>query len=136
MSDRFDKGVEVRSEVLGASYVQNSLKRSDPFMADFQHFVTEYVWGTIWAREGLPRKIRSMINIALLTGLNRQNELKLHVQAALTNGVTPEEIKEILLHCSIYAGVPAAFDSFLIARDVIAADEQAGSASAQQEPKA
>ncbi|MGE3371473.1 MAG: carboxymuconolactone decarboxylase family protein [Rhizobiaceae bacterium] len=131
MSDRFEKGIEVRSEVLGADYVQRSLKRTDPFMADFQHFVTEYVWGSIWAREGLSRKIRSMLNIAILTGLNRQNELKLHIQAALTNGVTPDEIKEILLHCSIYAGVPAAFDSFLIARDVLASQDtpEAGAGS-------
>ncbi|MEW6630159.1 MAG: carboxymuconolactone decarboxylase family protein [Pseudomonadota bacterium] len=125
MSDLFKKGIEVRSEVLGAEYVERSLKQADPFMAEFQRFVTEFVWGSVWARDGLSRKIRSMLNIAMLTGLNRQNELKLHLQAALKNGVSPDEIKEILLQSAVYAGVPAAFDSFLIARDVIASHQPA-----------
>jgi 4-carboxymuconolactone decarboxylase len=116
--DRFDAGLEVRREVLGEEYVNQSLKSADEFTMDLQQLVTEYCWGEIWTRPGLSRKTRSMINIAMLTALNRPHELKLHIRGALRNGVTKEEIKEILLQTAIYCGVPAAIDSFRVAREV------------------
>jgi 4-carboxymuconolactone decarboxylase len=121
--DRFDAGLEVRSEVLGEEYVNQSLKSADEFTMDLQQLVTEYCWGEIWTRLGLSRKTRSMINIAMLTALNRPHELKLHIRGALRNGVTKEEIKEILLQTAIYCGVPAAIDSFRIAREVFHSEE-------------
>jgi 4-carboxymuconolactone decarboxylase len=121
--DRFDAGLEVRREVLGEEYVNQSLKSADEFTMDLQQLVTEYCWGEIWTRPGLSRKTRSMINIAMLTALNRPHELKLHIRGALRNGVTKEEIKEILLQTAIYCGVPAAIDSFRIAREVFQSEE-------------
>jgi len=121
--DRFDAGLEVRREVLGEEYVNQSLKSADEFTMDLQQLVTEYCWGEIWTRPGLSRKTRSMINIAMLTALNRPHELKLHIRGALRNGVTKEEIKEILLQTAIYCGVPAAIDSFRIAREVFHSEE-------------
>jgi 4-carboxymuconolactone decarboxylase len=115
----FDKGLEVRKAVLGPEHVENSLKTADDFNRPMQELVTEYCWGAVWTREGLPRKVRSMINIAMLTALNRPHELKLHVRGALRNGVTKEEIREVLLQTAIYCGVPAAIDAFRTAREVI-----------------
>jgi len=115
----FDKGLKVRKEVLGAEYVESALSSADDFNRPFQELVTEYAWGAVWGREGLPRKTRSMLNLAMLTALNRPQELKLHVRAAIRNGCTKEEIREILMHAAIYAGVPAAVDAFRIAREVI-----------------
>jgi 4-carboxymuconolactone decarboxylase len=115
----FDKGLKVRKEVLGAEYVEVALSSADDFNRPFQELVTEYAWGAVWGREGLPRKTRSMLNLAMLTALNRPQELKLHVRAAIRNGCTKEEIREILMHAAIYAGVPAAVDAFRIAREVI-----------------
>jgi 4-carboxymuconolactone decarboxylase len=115
----FDKGLKVRKEVLGAEYVEAALSSADDFNRPFQELVTEYAWGAVWGREGLPRKTRSMLNLAMLTALNRPQELKLHVRAAIRNGCTKEEIREILMHAAIYAGVPAAVDAFRIAREVI-----------------
>jgi 4-carboxymuconolactone decarboxylase len=115
----FDKGLKVRKEVLGAEYVEAALSSADDFNRPFQELVTEYAWGAVWGREGLPRKTRSMLNLALLTALNRPQELKLHVRAAIRNGCTKEEIREILMHAAIYAGVPAAVDAFRVAREVI-----------------
>jgi 4-carboxymuconolactone decarboxylase len=116
----FDKGLKVRKEVLGAEYVEAALSSADDFNRPFQELVTEYAWGAVWGREGLPRKTRSMLNLAMLTALNRPQELKLHVRAAIRNGCTKEEIREILMHAAIYAGVPAAVDAFRVAREVIA----------------
>lgn len=116
----FDKGVEVRTAVLGKQYVENALKNVDEFNQPFQELVTEYCWGAVWGREGLPLKTRSMLNIAMIAILNRPNELKLHIKGALTNGVTKDEIREILMQVAIYAGVPAAVDSFRHARDAFA----------------
>ena len=117
-SPLFAKGLAVRREVLGADYVDKSLAEADDFMMAFQKLTTEWCWGEVWARPGLPRKTRSMLNLAMLTALNRPAELKLHLRGALTNGVTIEEIKEIFLQTGIYCGIPAALESFKVAREV------------------
>jgi 4-carboxymuconolactone decarboxylase len=117
--DVFDKGLAIRREVLGKDYVDNAIKSADDFNRPLQEFVTEYCWGAVWGRPGLPKKTRSMLNLAMLTALNRPHELKLHVRGALNNGVTREEISEILLHAAVYAGVPAAVDAFRTAREVL-----------------
>ena len=118
----YDKGLEVRKAVLGAEYVETSIKNADDFNRPLQELVTEYCWGAVWTREGLPRKTRSMLNIAMLATLNRPHELELHLRGALRNGCTRDEIREILLQVAIYAGVPAGVDSFRIARKVFAED--------------
>ena len=119
----YDKGLEVRKAVLGAEYVETSIKNADDFNRPLQELVTEYCWGAVWTREGLPRKTRSMLNIAMLATLNRPHELELHLRGALRNGCTKDEIREILLQVAIYAGVPAGVDSFRIARKVFAEDD-------------
>lgn len=116
--DTFDKGLAVRRAVLGAAYVDKQLAAADDFNRPLQELVTEYCWGAVWARPGLPRKVRSMINLAMLTALNRPHELKTHLRGALTNGVSREEIMEVLLQTAIYCGVPAAVDAFRSAREV------------------
>lgn len=116
--ERFEKGLEVRREVLGADYVDNSIKNADDFSMPLQELVTEYCWGEVWTRPGLSKKTRSMLNLAMLTALNRPHELKLHLRGALRNGCTKEEIKEVLLQATIYCGVPAGVESFKIAREV------------------
>jgi 4-carboxymuconolactone decarboxylase len=113
-----DKGLEIRKAVLGEAYVANALKNADAFNKPFQELVTEYCWGAVWGREELPRKTRSMLNIAMISILNRPHELRAHLKGALTNGVTRDEIREILLQVAIYGGMPAAVDSFRIAREV------------------
>jgi 4-carboxymuconolactone decarboxylase len=120
-----DKGLEIRKAVLGEAYVSNALKNVDDFNQPFQELLNEYCWGTIWGREELPRKTRSMLNIAMISTLNRPHELRAHLKGALTNGVTREEIREILMQVAIYAGVPAAVDSFRIAREVFAEIDKA-----------
>jgi 4-carboxymuconolactone decarboxylase len=115
----FDKGLAIRREVLGKDYVDNAIKSADDFNRPLQEFVTEYCWGAVWGRPGLSKKTRSMLNLAMLTALNKPHELKLHVRGALTNGVTREEISEIFLHAAVYAGVPAAVDAFRTAREVL-----------------
>jgi 4-carboxymuconolactone decarboxylase len=115
----FDKGLEVRKAVLGAEFVENSINSADDFNRPLQELVTEYCWGAVWTREGLPRKIRSMLNLAMLTALNRPHELKMHVRGALRNGVSKEEIREVLLQATIYAGVPAGVDAFRVAREAL-----------------
>jgi 4-carboxymuconolactone decarboxylase len=117
-SPLFTKGLAVRREVLGAEYVDKSLADADDFMMAFQNLTTEWCWGEVWSRPGLSRKTRSMLNLAMLTALNRPAELKLHLRGALTNGVTVEEIKEIFLQTGIYCGIPAALESFKVAREV------------------
>jgi len=119
MSNRFEKGLEVRRAVLGAAYVDRSIAKADDFTRPFQELVTEYCWGEIWTRPGLDRKTRSLLNLAMLTALNRPHEVRLHVKGALNNGVTKDEIQEVLLQAAIYCGVPAALDSFKIAAEVI-----------------
>ena len=114
----YDKGMAVRRDVLGGEHVDRAMAAADAFNAPMQELVTEYCWGAVWGREGLPRKTRSMLNLAMLTALNREHEFKLHVRGALRNGVTREEISEILLQAAIYCGVPAAISAFRQAREV------------------
>jgi len=114
----FDKGLATRREVLGAEYVDAAIRNADDFNREMQELVTQYCWGDVWNRPGLPRRTRSLLNLAMLTALNRPHELKLHVRGALNNGVTREEIKEVFLQAAIYCGVPAAMDSFRVAREV------------------
>ena len=116
----YDEGMKVRKAVLGAAYVDNSMAgaANDDFMMSFQDITTEYCWGYAWTRPGLSKKTRSMLNLAMLAALNRGPELKLHVNGALANGVTKEEIKEVFLQVAIYCGIPAGLDAFKTARDV------------------
>ena len=117
-SDKFEKGLEVRREVLGDEYVDKALNDVDDFNRPMQDLVTEYCWGTIWTRDGLPRKIRSLLNLGMLTALNRPHEIRAHVVGALNNGCTRAEIMETFLQAAIYCGVPAGIDSFRTARAV------------------
>lgn len=121
-SQKFKDGLKVRREVLGADYVDGSLAKADDFMMAFQTITTEWCWGHAWTRPGLDRKTRSMINLAMLTALDRPAELKLHVRGALTNGVSVEEIKEILIHATTYCGVPAGLEAFKAAHEVLIAE--------------
>jgi 4-carboxymuconolactone decarboxylase len=114
----FEKGLKIRREVLGANYVDASISKADEFTRPLQELVTEYCWGMVWARPGLERKTRSLINLAMLTALNRPHEVKLHVRGALNNGCTKDEILEVFMQCAIYCGVPAAMDSMRLAREV------------------
>lgn len=116
--ERFEAGLAVRRDVLGREYVDKSIAAADDFNMPFQELVTEYCWGEIWTRPGLDRKTRSLINLAMLTALNRPHEVKIHLKGALNNGVTKAEIQEVLLQTAIYCGVPAALDSFRLAREV------------------
>lgn len=118
-SEHFDKGLSIRRDVLGAEYVDASLAKADDFMMAFQRITTEWCWGYAWSRPGLDRKTRSMLNLAMLTALNRPAEIKLHVKGALANGVTVEEIKEILLHATVYCGIPAGLDAFKAAHEIL-----------------
>jgi 4-carboxymuconolactone decarboxylase len=117
--DLFDRGLAARKAVLGSEYVEKSLAQADDFTRPLQELVTEYCWGAIWTREGLPRKTRSLLNLVMLATLNRQQELKLHVMGALRNGCTQQEIQEALLQATIYAGVPAGVEAFRTAREAI-----------------
>ena len=120
--DQFKKGLEVRRAVLGADYVDGSLAKADDFMMAFQEITTEWCWGYAWTRPGLERKTRSMLNLAMLTALGKPAELKLHVKGALANGVSVDEIKEILLHATVYCGIPAGLDAFKAAHEVLKAE--------------
>lgn len=128
--EQFQKGLKVRREVLGDGYVAPSLANADDLTAPLQKLVTEWCWGEIWTRPGLERKTRSFLNLAMLTALNRPHEVKIHVRGALNNGVTEEEIVEVILQAAIYCGVPAALDSMRVATEVIRQmrDEKAESA--------
>jgi 4-carboxymuconolactone decarboxylase len=127
--ETYDKGVEIRSAVLGEAYVNKALAEADDFTKPLQNLITEYCWGAIWGRDGLALKTRSMLNLAMLSALNRPHELRTHIKAALTNGVTRDEIREIFLQVAIYAGVPAAVDSFRIARETFTELDSAGQVS-------
>ena len=116
--DLFDQGLQTRRAVLGAEYVDAAVAQADDFNRPLQELVTRYCWGDVWNRPGLDLRTRSMLNLAMLTALNRPHELKLHVKGALNNGVTKEEIREVLMQTAIYCGVPAAVDSFRNAREV------------------
>ncbi|OBG41336.1 4-carboxymuconolactone decarboxylase [Mycobacterium alsense] len=122
--DTFDKGLQMRTRVLGQEYVDKAVKGADDFTRPFQDLLTEYCWGAVWGREELPLKTRSMLTLTLIAVLNRPQELRTHLRAALTNGVTRDEIREIFMQVAIYAGMPAAVDSFRIAREVFAELDQ------------
>ena len=118
-----DDGMRTRREVLGDEHVDRAQANATGFTADFQELLTRYAWGEIWARPGLDRRTRSMITVTALVALGREHELALHVRAALRNGLTPDELKEVLLQCAVYCGVPAANGAFAIAQRVIAEEE-------------
>jgi 4-carboxymuconolactone decarboxylase len=118
--ERFEKGMAVRREVLGDAHVDRSLKNKNEFNQDFQDLITRYAWGEIWTRPGLPRHTRSLLTLSMLVVLNRTDELRMHLRAAITNGVTRGEIKEVFLQAAIYCGVPAANSAFHIADEVFA----------------
>jgi 4-carboxymuconolactone decarboxylase len=117
--ETYERGLQARREVLGDAHVEKSLAQASEFTRPIQELVTEYCWGEIWTRDGLERKTRSMINLAMLTALNRSHELAVHVRGALNNGVTEAEIQEVLMQTAIYVGVPAALESFRVAERVI-----------------
>jgi 4-carboxymuconolactone decarboxylase len=117
--ERHEAGMQVRKEVLGDEHVKRAQAATNEFDADFQDLITRYAWGEIWTRSGLPRHTRSLLTIGLMVALNRGEELRLHLRAAANNGVTPEEIREVLLHCAIYCGVPAANAAFHAAKEVL-----------------
>jgi len=114
-----EQGMRVRREVLGDEHVDNAVAKTTPFTSDFQDLITRYAWGEIWARPGLDRRTRSCITLAMLVALGREEEIAMHVRAARRNGLTPDEIKEVLLQCAIYCGVPAANGAFAIAQRVL-----------------
>ncbi len=121
MTDRFPGGLELRKQVLGEAHVERSMANTDKFMLPMQEFATESCWGTAWTRPGLPLKTRSLLCITLLTSLNRQHELGLHVAAALDNGCSVAEIQEVLLHAATYCGVPAGLEAFRTAQAALKA---------------
>jgi 4-carboxymuconolactone decarboxylase len=118
----FERGLQTRREVLGADYVDASLAQADDFLMAFQRLSTEWAWDYVWNRPGLDRRTRSLLNLAMLTALGKIPELKLHVRGALTNGVTVQEIQEVLLHASVYCGLPAGLDAFRAAHEVLLAE--------------
>lgn len=120
MSEQFERGLKVRREVMGDAFVDKAFADADDFTRPLQEFVTEHAWGTVWNREGLDRKTRSFITLAMLAALGRTQELKGHVRGALNNGATVDEIREVLMHSAIYAGVPLCIDAVRAAREVIA----------------
>jgi 4-carboxymuconolactone decarboxylase len=133
-SKLFEQGVKIRREVLGPEYVDRSLDQANGFMMAFQNITTEMCWGYAWARPGLPRKTRSMLNLAMLTALNRSAEIKLHVKGALNNGLSVEEIKEVLLHATVYCGSPAGLDAFKAANQVL--EEEGAFKKSERKPNA
>jgi 4-carboxymuconolactone decarboxylase len=122
VNEAHERGMRVRREVLGDEHVDRAVELTTDFTADFQDLITRYAWGEIWSRPGLDRRTRSCITLASLVALNRMDELELHVRAALRNGLTPDEIMEVLLHTAVYAGVPAANSAFSVAQRVLATE--------------
>jgi len=119
-NDTYERGLAVRKEVLGAAFVEKALSSADDFNGPLQQLATEYCWGAVWAREGLSRRDRSLMNIGMIAALNRPHELKLHIKGALTNGLSRDEIREAIMQIAIYCGMPAAMDSTRIAREAFA----------------
>ena len=117
--DTYAEGMEVRRAVLGDAHVDRAIERTTSFTEAFQELITRYAWGEVWSRPGLDRRARSMITLTALVATGREHELEMHVRAALRNGLTPDEIGEVLLHCAVYCGVPAANGAFAIAQRVI-----------------
>lgn len=118
--ERYQQGLKVRTAVLGEPHVQRSLQNLNAFNGDFQNFISRYAWGEVWSRDGLPRHTRSLVTIAMLVALGHEAELKMHIRASFNNGVTKEELKELFLHCSLYAGLPAANAAIHLAEEVFA----------------
>jgi 4-carboxymuconolactone decarboxylase len=125
MSDRYEEGMTVRRAVLGDDHVDRAIEGTTSFTAPFQDLITRYAWAEIWARPGLDLRTRSCVTLTALVALGHQHELAMHVRAALRNGLTPEEIGEVILQCAIYCGVPAANAAFAVAQDVLAEEERA-----------
>ncbi|WP_019661281.1 4-carboxymuconolactone decarboxylase [Stenotrophomonas hibiscicola] len=121
--ERYEAGLAVRREVLGEAHVERSLQARTEFTTEFQEFITRTAWGTVWTRDGLPRHTRSLLTIVMMVALGHDEEFKLHIRAARNNGVTPEQIKEVLLQAAIYCGVPAANHAFALAKPIL--EEQA-----------
>ena len=119
-NDAYKAGLAVLKKVLGDRYVEDAIAKADDFMQPLQQYLTEHAWGACWVREGLSLKTRSMLNLAMLTALNRPHELRIHLRGAIRNGVTKEEMREIFLQCGVYCGAPAALESFKIAKEVLA----------------
>ncbi|MDB5582686.1 MAG: Carboxymuconolactone decarboxylase family protein [Bradyrhizobium sp.] len=115
----FDRGLELRRDVLGAEYIDGSMKNANSFMMSFQRMATEWCWGYAWGRPALDKKTRSMLNLAMLTALGKSAEVKLHVRGAINNRLTVEDIKEVLLHATVYCGIPAGLDAFKSANEVL-----------------
>ena len=124
--DTYDTGMKARREILGDAHVDRAIEGTTEFTADFQDFITRYAWGSVWTRDGLDRRTRSCITLAVLTALGREQEIALHVRAARTNGLSREEISEVLLHTAVYAGVPAANAAYAIAQRVLEEEEEEG----------
>jgi 4-carboxymuconolactone decarboxylase len=124
--DPYEAGMEMRRAVLGDAHVDRAIARTTDFTRDFQEHITRVAWGSVWTRPGLDRRTRSVVTLTALTALGREGELELHIRGALRNGLTPDEISEILIHTSVYAGVPAANAAFAIAQRVIASESEAG----------
>ena len=120
MDQQFEDGLRMRKQVMGEAFVEKAFANADDFSAPLQEFVTRNAWGTVWNREGLDLKTRSMITLSMLTALGRSHEIKGHVRGALNNGVSKEEIREVLLHATVYCGVPLAIDAFRAAQEVLA----------------
>ncbi len=118
--ETFETGMRIRKEVLGAEFVEKSFAAADEFNKPHQELVTEYCWGAVWGRPGLDKRTRSMLNLAMISTLNRPHELKMHIKGALKNGVTKDEIREVFMQVTIYAGVPAGVDSIRIAKEAFA----------------
>ncbi len=122
MSDPYEEGMKTRRDVLGDAHVDAAVAGTTPFTADFQELITKYAWGEIWSRPGLDRRTRSCITLTALVALGHEHELAMHVRAALGNGLTPDEIKEVILQCAVYCGVPAANVAFRVAQETLAAE--------------
>lgn len=122
----YEKGLEIRTAVMGKPYVDKALNSATEFDRPMQDFIMEYAWGAIWGRDGLPHKVRSMLNLAMISMLNRPHELRGHIRGALNNGVTKEEIREVFMQVGVYAGAPVALDAFRIAKEMFAEMEKDG----------
>ena len=125
-NDGYKSGLAVRRKVLGEKYVDDAIAKADDFMKPLQQYLTEHAWGAAWTRPGLDLKTRSMLNLAMLTALNRPHELRIHLRGAIRNGVTAQEMQEIFLQCGAYCGAPAALESFKIAKEVLAEPVERG----------
>jgi 4-carboxymuconolactone decarboxylase len=127
--ERFEQGLKTRRAVLGDAHVDRSMKNKNAFNAEFQDLITRYAWGEVWSRPGLPRHTRSLLTVAMMVALNRGEEFRLHLRAAFNNGVTREEVREVLLQTAVYCGVPAANHAFHMAQEVFAEMDAQGSTS-------